>query len=376
MLIALLLPAVQAAREAARRMQCTNHLKQLSLACHNYHDTYGDLPPYCTTRVSPADNVNEINWLVFLLPFFEQQAVCDAMTTGGTAAAVNGTTNYAPWQHNNTGDHAGKTKVEGWDTNYRPWQAQFTTRLCPSDGNANLPPVTNNFTGALSYRASLGDSIIHLQHMGLTTNDNHKWARGPFHRPARGLASMTDGTSNTFLFGEALISGATSGSEQDLGARTGVAVSTASNGGLASQDNHRTCHNQLDTNDRKQFKSGVANQQYIGGKGRRWACNEFQFASFTTILAPNSPSCVPWRARTYNGNSAMILSASSNHTGGANHSRGDGSVVFVSDSVDTTSTMPSPVPNVYADHRTGGPPSPYGVYGAMGTINGGESTSL
>ena len=379
MLIALLLPAVQAAREAARRMQCTSHLKQITLAVHNHLDVYDELPPYSTTRVNPTDAVNEIGWLVFLLPFIEQQAVYDMMSAGGTAASVNGTTNYARWNWDEravpVGQGArptGTTKPEGWDANYRPWQANFSVRLCPSDSNA----TRRGAVGTLSYRASLGDSIIHFQHMGLTGNNNDSRARGPFHRPARSLSSISDGTSNTFLFSEALVSDEASGDAEDLGARTGVVVSTANNGGLANQDNHRTCHNQLDPNDRTRFRTGVANQRSAAGKGHRWGCNEFQFSSFTTILAPNSPSCVLWRARVYNGNSAMILSASSNHPGGASHSRADGSVMFVTDAVDTTSTLPSPVPNVFADHRIGGPPSPYGVYGAMGTINGGESTSL
>ncbi|WP_425614048.1 DUF1559 domain-containing protein [Anatilimnocola sp. NA78] len=66
-LVALLLPAVQAAREAARRTQCTNQLKQLGLACHNFHDTHGSIPP-----VDLADGW--ATWAVFLLPHIEQRA--------------------------------------------------------------------------------------------------------------------------------------------------------------------------------------------------------------------------------------------------------------------------------------------------------------
>jgi prepilin-type N-terminal cleavage/methylation domain-containing protein len=69
-LIALLLPAVQAAREAARRSQCLNNLKQLSLGLHNYHDAFKTFPP-------PGINSNQMSWHVLLLPFIEQTALHD-----------------------------------------------------------------------------------------------------------------------------------------------------------------------------------------------------------------------------------------------------------------------------------------------------------
>src|SRR5437764_332148 len=79
-LVALLLPAVQAAREAARRMQCLNNLKQMVLAVHSYHDVHTVIPPgHIIPRNMPGANGHETiaPWQVTILPFIEQKALFD-----------------------------------------------------------------------------------------------------------------------------------------------------------------------------------------------------------------------------------------------------------------------------------------------------------
>lgn len=91
-LIALLLPAVQQARESARRTQCVNNLKQVGLAAHNFHDTFGELPP---SRIQ----YEYLGWSALLLPFMEQNNLFDQLdlkmkykdqTTAAQQASVAG----------------------------------------------------------------------------------------------------------------------------------------------------------------------------------------------------------------------------------------------------------------------------------------------
>lgn len=142
-LVALLLPAVQAAREAARRMQCQNNLKQVALAMHNYHDTYKAFPPAYTVD---ADGNKLHSWRTLMLPFIEQAPLYDQI-----------------------------------DLN-KPWDAPENRHIadiaipvyaCPSDPNGTLP-----FT---NYMVIVGPNTIF---------DGANQCR---------LSQILDGTSNTIL---------------------------------------------------------------------------------------------------------------------------------------------------------------------------------
>src|SRR5947199_8669395 len=104
-LVALLLPAVQAAREAARRMQCSNHLKQIGLALQNYHDTFQSLPYGARARyvntsgTNPTGQTYGPSWYVGILPFAEQKPLSDLIESAlvsNATAAIDFTQNNNP----------------------------------------------------------------------------------------------------------------------------------------------------------------------------------------------------------------------------------------------------------------------------------------
>jgi len=183
-LIALLLPAVQQAREAARRMQCQNNLKQLGLGLHNFHDTFGQFPPGNSKNNDRGYSIN-----TFLLPFIEQGTVYDKLDNG----------------LGNRLDPMGKSASD--DCNCERTDSVAGTAinafLCPSD---TLPEVKNTSTPSQNcaksnYLPSVGPEYS-TNGSNLGFFDRHLYPRE--------MSDVTDGLSNTIAMGE--VSGGRGGS--------------------------------------------------------------------------------------------------------------------------------------------------------------------
>jgi len=167
-LISLLLPAVQQAREAARRTQCKNNLMQLGLALHNYEMAFEILPPGCVNETGPVRNVEEgyhMSWIVQILPMLEQANTFGSIDFDASAyAAANG-------------------GVRG---------IVISTALCPSDWQRGM---TNGLRtiGMNNYAACFGgeDVPIDMKNNGVM-----------FLNSSIGFRQIRDGASNTIMVGE------------------------------------------------------------------------------------------------------------------------------------------------------------------------------
>ncbi|MDR2705423.1 MAG: DUF1559 domain-containing protein [Planctomycetaceae bacterium] len=354
-LIALLLPAVQAAREAARRMQCTNKLKQLGIATHNYHDTYNALPhgnggPYGKTTIEDRA------WGIFvpLLPFLEMSSLYDQITSVNVNSLVT------------TGQWNGVSAVHSTTS---PLTKNVTALNCPSDAAGGTQATTR--AAMTNYLYCRGDNPAR-QGASLSEVKGLRGSFGP--RTYFNFAALTDGTSNTLLFSEHCLAmrGVDGASNKIkialLTSGTAATVGFAGTGLDTYLDKRSTC---LATANGDEYKtiSGATKEVYIGvifhvGLG-------FQ-NSFTTTLPPNSPSCYSSA-----GGLNFIVTPSSYHSGGVNVTLGDGSVRFVSETIDagsSTNETFSDIATAPVGEVSG--KSPFGVWGGLGSRDGGESTSL
>jgi prepilin-type N-terminal cleavage/methylation domain-containing protein/prepilin-type processing-associated H-X9-DG protein len=341
-LIALLLPAVQAAREAARRMQCTNKLKQLALATHNYHDTYQALPCGRPALVGSDSNFGRWSAYVWLLPFLELNASYESMTAHDLfVAPASGDRYCIPWETNKA------------DTNFNTaMNTNYAALLCPSDSNSTK---NTNEIGRINYVYSSGDYAVHPKAFAGKN-------RGPFGVGRwLGLNAVSDGTSNTLMFSERLIS--ISGRTIKGAYAAGVTDVFTGNTDGACEANFvpLLC---LQTKDNKQYSTTLA-PTIRNDSGYRWSDGVTACVWTNTILPPNSPSCIS----SNNDDVPMINPPMSNHSGGVNIARVDGSCGFVSETVNAGNLLTTGNNCVLSDT------SPFGIWGALGSVNGNEASS-
>ncbi|MDO5554939.1 MAG: DUF1559 domain-containing protein [Planctomycetia bacterium] len=297
-LIALLLPAVQAAREAARRMQCTNNLKQFGLALHNYHSVYDSFPGYEGSGVGFSIQAR-------LMPFFEQTALHDLVNYDEPVLVGEPGKKYFNTIHQEIA------------------QREIPMFRCPSDAEDDLyteyqmgdnpDPVTLR---GLNYMVVIGSGTES------TFNFLNK-TDGLFYLNSRcGFRDMLDGSSNTMVMTESLL-----GNHRDTGEemdpKRQVCLTSAITKAAANVNNP----------DDSFFDNCVTNAVlWKGYRGSAWLLGRSGYSMVIAYLPPNYkyPDFAP---STGGGQQIGLHFARSNHSGGVNALFGDGSVRFIGNTI-------------------------------------------
>ena len=278
-LISLLLPAVQQAREAARRTQCKNNLKQIGLAMHNYHDSHRVFPPGCVQVFPPVGSQNEATWVSHMLPYIEQSVLYKA-TNFSICFGCTGSESSVGFPI--TGQHL----------------AAFD---CPS--NPAQPAVYINAQGSGNY--ARGNYCANTGIGPLKSNANPKDPTrigfGPFTMNSRtSIADFHDGTSNTVMISEVInVDGVNAGGDGAGGDWRGV----------------------LHYPEGALYQHDYSPNSRVPDQIRGWMC-------VSTTVAPCVSSSTNWLNR------HIVMSSRSMHVGGVQSLLGDGSARFVSENID------------------------------------------
>ncbi len=322
-LIALLLPAVQAAREAARRLQCMNNLKQVGLAVLNYEETHGVFPPSSTWDVAAGVDIQQgnnsrlgPNWVVLVLPHLEQQAVYDAFRlpryiTDPANAAPRGTilsVMLCPSDPNNRTPFNGSTNGgtshlgDGWARgNYA--------------ANASLAQMSNIF--CIDYGGGMLNCGAYATSYGWKS-DRLRGVMGA--NAALRMPEIRDGTSNTILLGE-IRAGLYTGDQRGTWAMSGGASSLWAHGSYMGDGNG-------------------PNSPYLGGDNIT-GCNAVTAAVGYDTMVSERMTCYEMPGGTGWNNQQ---SARSMHQNGVHVCLCDGSVQWISDFIDTVGNITATPP--------------------------------
>jgi prepilin-type processing-associated H-X9-DG protein len=332
-------------------MQCSNKVKQLSLALHNYHDTYDSFPaggsPFYTNNVANLGMGMRHSVFFTILPFCEQQPLYDRYVSA--AQSMNKSTG---------------NPVYIWtfdDTNYPALREIVylspAPLRCPSE---TVTPPTNTY-GYSNYAYCKADWAPYFYPDEPTPRS--LFSCGQWF----GMNFITDGTSNTAVFSEKAMGQA--GNRKVIGSMAYVSGAKLKDGTTTLPITATNCSvaGCLAAQAGRDYTSAVTDPDISGSlqPGRAWLDNAPPRTAFCTILPPNSITCC---SSSKNENTRVIASASSYHPGGVQVGLADGSVRFVSDTINAKTTGG-------VDYCVVIGVSPFGVWGALGTPNDGESTS-
>ena len=326
-LAAIFLPAMRTGMpEAARRTQCMNNLRQIALATLNYESAHMKFP--AATGMEAYEGIGssgQINGLVAILPFMEEKHTHDAIVKHGRSTSDSSPA--FPMLH---------------DKDFEPWKVGVGTFRCPS-----LMKNDGDGLAQIHYGLCIGDRARNI-----ATPEN---LRGGFAGSLRAsFDDIVDGASNSIMIGEI-------GSNEYRGELNPYAVNQPS----LLLTNPSKCFELIESDDPEswEYRGGVHLSPI--GRGGHWADGRAGIALFNTILPPKSPSAAIKGSVGVDG----IYSASGPHSKLVCVAFLDASAHSISIDISAgDSSSSTPTKQEIADKV----PSPYGVWGALGTINGGD----